>query len=171
MQASPRDYARLGVFILNGAQSKRPGIVPEAGGPRPPPNAPTLAARARLWRGGPADVTAADTARASSAKASSSTPTQAGDRVRTPTGPTGRRPPGHRARENFYREVQQVIDEEAKRRAHDITPGCGPARLCAARQMRQIQCRTTPPPTRAQAPSLRVVQNADTASTAPYTGA
>ena len=47
VQASPRDYTRLGVFILNGASER--SIVPGAGGPRPPPSAPTLAARARLW--------------------------------------------------------------------------------------------------------------------------
>ena len=49
VQASPRDYARLGVFILNGAQANGQSIVPEGWWAEATTKRATLAARARLW--------------------------------------------------------------------------------------------------------------------------
>ena len=130
VQASPRDYARLGVFILNGAQVNGQSIVPEGWW------AEATTKRADISRPGAAclpvhlaDVTAAMRPEASSVRASSSTPTQAGDRVRTPTGPGAwARPQATEARENFNTAKWQVIDEEARRCAHKvgITSAGGP---------------------------------------------
>jgi CubicO group peptidase (beta-lactamase class C family) len=50
MQASPRDYARLGQFILNGAQVNGQSIVPEGWLAEATTKPPTSAEpRARLW--------------------------------------------------------------------------------------------------------------------------
>jgi CubicO group peptidase (beta-lactamase class C family) len=75
IQAAPRDFARFGQFILNGAMVGGKPIVPEGWLERPPPAAPpsARAGAATATSGGPT-TTAPSPPAASSARASSSTP-------------------------------------------------------------------------------------------------
>lgn len=116
MQASPRDYARLGVFILNGAQVNGQSIVPEGWW------AEATTKRADIGRPGRGygyqwwtydDGSYA--ARGIFGQGIFIDPQRKLVIVSNANWAHGARDPqATEARENFYREVQQVIDEEAR---------------------------------------------------------
>lgn len=116
VQASPRDYARLGVFILNGAQVNGQSIVPEGWW------AEATTKRADIGRPGRGygyqwwtydDGSYA--ARGIFGQGIFIDPQRKLVIVSNANWAHGARDPqATEARENFYREVQQVIDEEAR---------------------------------------------------------
>ena len=116
VQASPRDYARLGVFILNGAQANGQSIVPEGWW------AEATTKRADIGRPGRGygyqwwtydDGSYA--ARGIFGQGIFIDPQRKLVIVSNANWAHGARDPqATEARENFYREVQQVIDEEAR---------------------------------------------------------